>query len=302
VLIGTGAMTTLAAIFLGAYLMPERTARPSGQSSSLVPPNIVRSTKDLTEGGNNPMVLVPGNQPSNASAANAGTEANSFFITQYETTWGEWKRVRDYGVTHGFDFDSGIGDSDVHPVRQVNWYDAIKWCNAKSLMDGLNPVYHVREEVYRNGQVAAGYQSPEINQAANGYRLPTRLEWEWAARGGEASPNEQYAGSQIIGEVAWFKDNADGRTHPVGRKKPNRLGVYDMSGNVWEWCWDSAGLGRVVRGGCFSSPPEGCLASDERGPNYLPDRTSQDPFPGDFGFRCVRHADVAVEPADRVGE
>ncbi|MEI6257202.1 MAG: bifunctional serine/threonine-protein kinase/formylglycine-generating enzyme family protein [Planctomycetota bacterium] len=301
-LLGAGAVTALAAILLAAYLMPARTARHSSQSSSMVPPQTVPAENTLMEGGANPMVIVPGNGLSGESTAKAGTEVNSFLITKYETTWGEWRRVRDYGVAHGFEFDSGTGDSDIHPVRLVNWYDAIKWCNAKSLMDGLKPVYHVREEVYRNGQVAAGYKSPEISQAANGYRLPTRLEWEWAARGGEASPNEQYAGGQIIGEVAWFKDNAEGRTHPVGEKKPNRLGLHDMSGNVWEWCWDSSGIARVIRGGCFSSPPEECLPGGEHAGVYLPDRTSQDPFPGNFGFRCVRYADVVAEPTDRVVE
>ena len=120
------------------------------------------------------------------------------------------------------------------PVEQVSWLDAVLFCNKLSEMDGREPVYdieafHITSIIFRG----SGRKKVKWNQNANGYRLPTEAEWEYCARGGEY---HLYAGSNNIDEVAWYGES--GGTHPVGQKKPNGYGLYDMSGNVFEWVWD----------------------------------------------------------------
>ncbi|MEI8106760.1 MAG: SUMF1/EgtB/PvdO family nonheme iron enzyme [Verrucomicrobiota bacterium] len=93
-----------------------------------------------------------------------------------------------------------------------------------------------------------------MKAGANGYRLPSDGEWEWASRGGVKGRGYENSGSQDLGEVGWYKENSGGKTHEVGTKKANELGIYDMSGNVWEWCfdqWGSTGTLRVLRGGSW---------------------------------------------------
>ncbi len=139
------------------------------------------------------------------------------------------------------------------PVEQVSWFSAIEFCNKLSELEGLEPVYTV------NGRDVT------CKWNAKGYRLPTEAEWEYAARAGQ---KYRYSGSNNVDEVAWYKDNSGGETHPVGQKQPNHLGLYDMSGNVWEWVWDckgfysgsptvdpqgtASGSIRVERGGCWN--------------------------------------------------
>lgn len=141
------------------------------------------------------------------------------------------------------------------PVERVSWYEAVAFCNALSRREG-------REEAYTiNGKnVSCDWES-------TGYRLPTEAEWEYAARGGVESLGYSYAGSNIVNDVAWSRGNSGGYTHEVGGKAANELGLYDLSGNVREWCWDvygstyysrsltgnptgpTSGSSRVLRGG-----------------------------------------------------
>jgi formylglycine-generating enzyme required for sulfatase activity len=155
---------------------------------------------------------------------------DSFYISRYEVTQEEWYQVMGTTIQQQWrsaglngNADKGVGDN--YPMYCVNWNDAVAYCNALSLKAGLKPAYTIS----KNNVVC------DFN--ADGYRLPTEAEWEFAAKGGGLD-DYLYPGSNTAGDVAWFADNSGGKTRPVGQKAPNRLGLYDMSGNVWEWVWD----------------------------------------------------------------
>lgn len=126
-------------------------------------------------------------------------------------------------------------DSQFHPVETLNFFDAMEFCNRLSILNGLQPVYTIKK--LKVGEGSVGYYGYEIspNYLANGWRLPFTSEFSYAAQGGLKSGSYHFAGSNNAGEVSWFKDNSRSSTHPVGRKKANELGLFDMMGNVEVW-------------------------------------------------------------------
>lgn len=178
-------------------------------------------------------------------------EVKSFYIGKYEVTvekyrmftdasnyqtlaeregwayiWNGEKIAKDYGTN----WASNLSEPKT-AVGHISFIDAIQYCNWASTKDGLTKCYEVIDDT-----------TFKFDPLADGYRLPTEAEWEFAAIGGRKSKNYKYSGSNVATEVAWTKSNADFKIHEVGLLKPNELGIYDMSGNVTEWCWDHYGL------------------------------------------------------------
>jgi formylglycine-generating enzyme required for sulfatase activity len=145
-------------------------------------------------------------------------------------------------------------------------------------------VYQVKGQVYKSGEFGEkGSDVVKQKSGSKGYRLPTDAEWEWAARGGKKSKKYTYAGSNDLSAVGWFKDNAEGKTHPVSQKQANELGIHDMSGNVWEWCFDLKldSSNRRFRGGAWSHGADSAAVAS-RGELSPGNRNS------DLGFRLAR--------------
>jgi sulfatase modifying factor 1 len=192
---------------------------------------------------------------------------SDFYIGKYEVTQKEWTSVMDSNPSEF--------KGDNLPVEKVNWYDCVEYCNKRSIKEGLKPYYNIdknKEDSNNENDIDSVKWTVTTNEESNGYRLPTEAEWEYAATGGQLSKSYTYSGSNDIDEVAWYWRNAgdeyltgewhwsrvennNSKTKPVGQKKPNELGLYDISGNVREWCWDwhedegVSGSARVWRGG-----------------------------------------------------
>jgi len=235
--------------YLGSQPSPNTTVQPAPQSAPTVqliaPP--IRPVPDnfvFVEGGTFQMGNPSGGNDNERPVHTVMIK--SFSIGKYEVTQKEWQEVM------GNNPSNFKGEN--LPVENVSWYDAIEYCNKRSLKEGLTPAYR------------GSGDNITCDWNANGYRLPTEAEWEFAAKGGAKNYlTTDYSGSNSVDAVAWYVGNSGERTQPVGMKAANSLGIHDMSGNVWEWCWDwfgsyssssqtdprgaASGDNRVLRGG-----------------------------------------------------
>ena len=193
---------------------------------------LARSGKKTNELFSSMIILAPGNfmmgnsqGAANEKPARSVTLTKAYVVSPYQITF---ELVDLYCMANGIDLpsDQGWGRSN-RPAININWYQAVLFANWLSSLQGLSSAYTVDGD------------KVSWNKGSDGFRLPTEAEWEYTARGGEKNSGSSYAGTDKIENIAWFKENSGGMTHPVGQKSSNELGLYDMCGNVWEWCWDS---------------------------------------------------------------
>ncbi|PSR14612.1 MAG: hypothetical protein DA408_00075 [Bacteroidetes bacterium] len=202
----------------------------------------------------------------------------SFYIGETEITYWQYQ-VFAWAAKHHIEPPAWEFCGD-NPAVYTNWYDAAFYCNWLSKRHGKDAVYVLTNPSEYDWGIAYDVQ---IDTTANGYRLPTEAEWEFAARGGNSTNGLEYSGNSVLDSVGWYGENSNNRTRAVKLKKQNELGLYDMSGNVWEWCddWYSEGdPPRVFRGGSWYSYAADCRSAFRN--NYSPD--SRNDF---VGFRLI---------------
>jgi formylglycine-generating enzyme required for sulfatase activity len=297
-----------------------------GQSSYFAVGNLAPNAAGITATGTHRLVLsrsafvlIPEGSFQMGDALDGISDApvrtvnvSAFIMAKTEVTKAEWDEVRSWGFSRGYtDLAVGGGKEGNHPVQMVTWFDVIKWCNARSEKDGLAPVYTFNGAVMRTG-----ISVPTANWTARGYRLPTEAEWEKSARGGlngkrfplgntiTHSQGNYYSESAYAYDISpthgfhpTYAVGSQPYTSPVGSFAANGYGLYDMSGNLFEWCWDwygthdnasqtdprgvSSGANRVFRGGSWISPAFRCSVVDRD--NNLPSNSYFS-----VGFRVVR--------------
>lgn len=212
---------------------------------------------------------------------------SSFEMSKFEVTVADWKA---YTMANNMNMPArpSWGWNDDYPITNISWTDAVKYCNWLSKENNLKPAYSKKGDKY------------VCDFSADGYRLPSEAEWEYAAKGGNKSKNFTYSGSNDLEMIAWYANNSRKSPKEIGTKLANELGLHDMSGNVWEWCWNyyspiyhlaekrdnpigpDRGEKRSVRGGSWdSSKLEYLKPSNQL--SWNPNSTNE--F---FGFRVVR--------------
>ncbi|MEI7940537.1 MAG: SUMF1/EgtB/PvdO family nonheme iron enzyme [Verrucomicrobiota bacterium] len=283
------------------------------------------------------MVLIPAGSFVMGNATNVFPEYRSdelpphtvylsaFYMDRHEVTFGLWSDVTSWATNNGYSFTNASSGKAItnYPVHTVNWYDMVKWCNARSQKEGLTPCYYIsaaQSGIYTNGEL--NISNSWVKWSANGYRLPTEAEWEKAARGGVV--DARFPWSDYTNKISHAKANYYGYSgtysydlstgphptyatggypysSPVGSFAPNEYGLYDMAGNMWEWVWDwydvsyyshspgtnpagpTSGGYRVLRGGSWVDNADGARCANRWDGDKSPDHTDHS-----FGFRCAR--------------
>ncbi len=298
------------------------TPRPSASTACMIPAGTFRM------GNCDPALSRPTEQPVH------DVQVSAFYMDRTEVTKDQWDAVRNWALTNGYtDLGEGLATYTNHPVQQVSWYDCAKWCNARSEKDRLVPAYYTGTgltNVYRTG--TSDLDATNVNWSANGYRLPTEAEWEKAARGGLdanhypwPSTNAAYASDFTNTDANFYVSldpfegggPSDPQTTPAGyyngsqvingitqgANMTNGYSLYDMAGNVREWCWDrydasyfstyatnawpanptgpASGTDRTVRGGSWQQSSAGAFRCAYRNSALVAGD-------GNTGFRCVR--------------
>ena len=214
----------------------------------------------------------------------------NYWIGKYEVTFDQYDAYCEaMGRSKPSDYGWGRGQ---RPVINVSWNEAIEYCNWLSGKEGYAKAYDSSGNLLNRNSNKTTYI-----KKVKGYRLPTEAEWEYAAQGGQNTKGYKYSGSDTLSEVGWYKDNAGSKTHEVGKKKANELGIFDMSGNVWEWCYDwyasytsktqtnpigaNSGPYRLIRGGGWYYSAHYCRVVIWG--SYYPSFMSSN-----LGFRIVR--------------
>ncbi|MBN1419892.1 MAG: formylglycine-generating enzyme family protein [Planctomycetes bacterium] len=271
----------------------ERTAPPAPAPSG----GGSEAPREIATPAGIPMILVPAGEFTMGDAGGDDDEkpphrvsVGAFWIDEYEVTQEAYERIAGRNPSKAKD--------PKRPVERVRWIDAVRFCNLRSAREGLAPCYDL--ETFR------------CDFAADGYRLPTEAEWEYACRAGTATRYAFGDDAKDLAKYGWFKDNSGGAPHPAGEKGANPWGLRDLHGNVWEWCNDwyaedayasrtavcadprgpETGEERVLRGGSFSATAESCRSAT---------RMSETPAFADacfgseaYGFRCVRRVAAGV--------